>query len=68
MQAVYRVQAEELDIDFLESVKKMFKQKTVEISIIDEDEEDAIVAKAIEISLADENVSKEELYKALNAD
>ena len=68
MQATYRLQADELNIDFVESIKQMFKQKTVEISIIDEQEEDLAFGKAIDHGLHSENASKDELYKALRAD
>lgn len=67
MQATYRLQAEELNIDFLESIKKMFKQKTIEISAIDEEEEDLAFGKAIEEGLKSEGVSIDELHKALRA-
>ncbi|AFV96535.1 MULTISPECIES: hypothetical protein [unclassified Sulfuricurvum] len=67
MQATYHLNTDDLTIDFLESIKTLFKQKTVEISIIDEDEEDFAFAHAIEQGLKSENVSKEELLKALNA-
>ncbi|OHD81360.1 MAG: hypothetical protein A3D90_01865 [Sulfuricurvum sp. RIFCSPHIGHO2_02_FULL_43_9] len=67
MQATYHLNTDDLTIDFLESIKTLFKQKTVEISIIDEDEEDFTFAHAIEQGLKSENVSKEELLKALNA-
>lgn len=67
MQATYHLNTDDLTIDFLESIKTLFKQKTVEISIIDEDEEDFGFAHAITQGLKSENVSKEELLKALNA-
>lgn len=68
MQAIYRVQADELDVDFLESIKKMFKHKTLEISIVDETQEDEALVRAIELGLETENVNKDELYKVLSAD
>jgi uncharacterized protein YnzC (UPF0291/DUF896 family) len=67
VQATYRLQADELNIDFVEAIKQMFKQKTVEISIVDEQEEDLAFGKAIEYGLQSETVSKDELYKALRA-
>jgi len=68
MQATYRIQAEELDVEFLESIKKMFKKKSLEISIVDEDEEDFAFGRAIDEGLKSESVSKEEFFKALRAD
>jgi len=67
MQATYHLQADELTIDFLESIKKMFKQKTVQISITDEEEEEMALGRAIDEGLRSESVSKEDLFKALRA-
>ncbi|MDP3876447.1 MAG: hypothetical protein Q8Q50_05650 [Methylobacter sp.] len=65
----YQLNTNDLDADFLESVKIMFKDKDIIISIVDaENDEDFALGKAIEEGLLSESVSREELDKALYAD
>lgn len=65
----YKLNTNELDADFLESVKIMFKDKDITISIDDmENDEDFALAKSIEEGLLSESVSREELDKVLYAD
>ena len=68
MQATYRLRSDELDAEFLESIKKTFRHKKLEIHIIDEDEEDVALGRAIEKGREDEEVSEAELFGALRAD
>jgi len=65
----YKLNTNELDADFLESVKIMFKDKDITISIDDmENDEDFALAKSMEEGLLSESVSREELDKVLYAD
>jgi hypothetical protein len=65
----YQLNTNDLDADFLESVKIMFKDKDIIISIVDaENDEDFALGKAIEEGFLSESVSREELDKALYAD
>ncbi len=65
----YKLNTNELDADFLESVKIMFKDKDITISIDDmENDEDVALGKSIEEGLLSESVSREELDKVLYAD
>lgn len=68
MQAVFRLESSELDLDFLESIKKIFAKRRVEISIVDADEEDRLLSSMIEEGLTSKSVSQEELFRVLNAD
>lgn len=68
MQVVYRLDSSELNIDFLDSVKALFKNKTVEIIVADEDEEDKAMTLAIDEGLKGETASEEELLRVLRAD
>lgn len=54
MQATYRLHTDELTGDFLDSIKQMFKHKNIEITIIDEDEEDFEIEQSFIISSMDE--------------
>lgn len=64
----YKLNANELDADFLESVKIMFKDKDITISIDDtESDEDFSFSQSIEEGLLSESVSREELDKVLYA-
>jgi antitoxin YefM len=38
MDAIYRVKADELDQDFLDALKTMFKDKEIEIAVFERDE------------------------------
>ncbi len=65
----YKLNTNDLDADFLESVKIMFKDKDIIISIADaEDHEDFALGKAVEEGLLSESVSREDLDKVLYAD
>lgn len=65
----YKLNTNDLDANFLESVKIMFKDKDIIISIADvEDDEDFALGKAVEEGLLSESVSREELDKVLYAD
>lgn len=65
----YKLNTNDLDANFLESVKIMFKDKDIIISIVDtENDEDFALGKAIEAGLLSESVSREELDKVLYAD
>jgi hypothetical protein len=65
----YKLNTNELDADFLESVKIMFKDKDIVISIADtETDEDFALGNTIEEGLLSESVSREELDKVLYAD
>jgi formate dehydrogenase assembly factor FdhD len=65
----YKLNTNELDDDFLESVKIMFKDKDITISIDDmENDEDFALGKSIEEGLVSESVSRKELDKVLYAD
>ncbi len=65
----YKLNTNELDASFLESVKIMFKDKDIHISIIDtEMDEDFALGQAIEVGLLTESVSKEALNQVLHAD
>ncbi|MDP1773364.1 MAG: hypothetical protein Q8L15_13895 [Methylobacter sp.] len=65
----YKLNTNDLDANFLESVKIMFKDKDIIISIADtEDDEDFALGKAVEEGLLSKSVSREELDKALYAD
>ncbi len=65
----YKLNTKDLDATFLESVKILFKDKDINISIVDiENDEDFALGKAIEAGLLSESISKEELNKALYAD
>lgn len=69
MRINYKLNTSDLDADFLESVKIMFKDKDITISIADiENDEDFALGKAIETGLLSESVSKKELNKVLHAD
>jgi transcriptional/translational regulatory protein YebC/TACO1 len=68
MQVVYRLDSSELNIDFLDSVKTLFKNKTVEIIVADEDDEDKAMTLAIDKGLKSETVGEEELLRVLRAD
>ena len=65
----YKLNTNDLDADFLESVKIMFKDKDITISIADtESDEDFALGRAIEEGLLSESASREELDKALYVD
>ena len=65
----YKLNTNDLDTNFLESVKIMFKDKDIIISIADtEDDEDFALGKAVEEGLLSKSVSREELDKVLYAD
>ena len=65
----YKLNTNDLDANFLESVKIMFKDKDIVISIADtENDEDFALGKAIEEGLLSESISREELDKVLYAD
>jgi hypothetical protein len=68
MQVVYKLDSSELNIDFLDSVKTLFKNKTVEIIVADEDDEDNAMTLAIDKGLKSETVGEEELLRVLRAD
>jgi hypothetical protein len=70
MQINYTLNTNELDINFLEAIKLLFKDKDITISINDaEDEkEDNALANAITEGLLSSSVSKDELNKVLYAD
>jgi hypothetical protein len=65
MQINCRVHTDDLDANFLESIKIMFKNKEIDIFIMDEDSEDRLLGQAIEEGLSSEVVSRDELDKAL---
>ena len=65
MQVNYRVHTNDLDANFLESIKIMFKNKEIDIFIMDDDSEDRLLGQAIEEGLSSESVSRDELDKAL---
>ena len=65
MQVNYRVHTDDLDANFLESIKIMFKNKEIDIFIMDEDSEDHQLGQAIEEGLSSEVVSRKDLDKAL---
>lgn len=54
MQATYRLHTDELTGDFLDSIKQMFKHKTIEVTIIDEDEKDFGIEQSFIVSSMDE--------------
>ena len=69
MRINYKLNTNDLDANFLESVKIMFKNKDIIISIADiENDEDFALSKAIEEGLLSESASREELDKILYAD
>jgi len=69
MHVNYKLNTNDLDASFLESVKIMFKDKDIVISIADtENDEDFALSKAIEEGLLSKSASREELDKVLYAD
>ncbi|MFI3155734.1 MAG: hypothetical protein QX199_06220 [Methylococcaceae bacterium] len=65
----YKLNTNDLDANFLESVKIMFKDKDIIISIADtENDEDFALGKAVEEGLSSKSASREELDKVLYAD
>jgi len=51
MQVAYRLNANELDINFLESIKKLFPEKSININIsIAEDETDYLLSNSTNAS------------------
>jgi len=65
----YKLNTNDLDANFLESVKIMFKNKDITISIADtENDEDFALGKAVEEGLLSESASREELDKILYPD
>jgi hypothetical protein len=64
----YKLNTDDLDTDFLESVKILFNDKDISISIVDiEKDEDFALGKDIDAGFLSETASKEELNKALYA-
>ena len=62
----YKLNTNDLNADFLKSVKIMFKDKDITISIADtENDENFAFGKAIEEGLLSESVSRKELDKVL---
>ena len=68
MQVNYKLNTDELDSHFLESIKLMFKNKNISISIIDEDDEDFALGKAMQEGLLSPSATREELNQALYVD
>ncbi len=69
MRINYKLNTNDLDANFLESVKIMFKDKDITISIADiENDEYFALDKAIETGLLSESASREELNKVLHVD
>lgn len=68
MQVNYKLNTDELDSHFLESIKLMFKNKNISISIIDDEDEDFALGKAMEEGLLSPSATREELNQALYAD
>ncbi|MCX7095463.1 MAG: hypothetical protein NTY50_18740 [Methylobacter sp.] len=65
----YKLNTHDLDVNFLESVKIMFKDKDITISIAEtENDEDFALGRAMEEGLLSQSVSREELDKVLHAD
>lgn len=65
----YKLNTNDLNGDFLKSVKIMFKDKDITISIADtENDENFAFGKAIEEGLLSESVSRKKLDKVLYAD
>jgi hypothetical protein len=54
MQATYRLHTDELTGDFLDSIKQMFRNKNIKITIIDEDEEEFGIEHSFIVSSMDE--------------
>ena len=53
MQVAYRLNANELDINFLESIKKLFQEKSININISvaqNEDETDYLLSSSVNAS------------------
>ena len=67
MQVNYKLNTNELNGNFLEAIKLLFKDKEITISITDADDEETF-GKAIEAGLLTESVSRAELNSALYAD
>lgn len=64
MIANYNINTNELNMKFLNSIKDMFKNKTIEITISDEDEEDRKLGLAMEQALGSETISYDDFLKA----
>lgn len=69
MQVAYQLRSDELDINFLESVKALFNNKEIEIIIHDEEEEDKKLEKILNHTLqSSHKVSEAALLEALSED
>jgi hypothetical protein len=66
MIANYSLNTNELNIDFLNSIKDIFENKNIEITISDEDEENRKLGMAMEEALKSETISYDDFLKATN--
>lgn len=61
MQTVYKLNADELDNDFLESIKTLFRHKTIKVAIqeIDNKEEPWEFSRFSEIAVAENEIKRQ---------
>ncbi len=67
MQVNYTLETSELDINFLNSLKEIFKNKYINITVTDEYEEDEKLASAIDEGLKSQSVSYDDFSKIIDA-
>jgi len=68
MQVTYDLKVDEINLDFINSIKNLFVDKEIRITIEDVDKEDEALSMAIKDGLESETISKDEFLKALSAD
>ena len=68
MQVSYDLKVDEINLDFINSIKNLFVDKEIRITIEDVDKEDEALSMAIKDGLESETISKDEFLKALSAD
>jgi hypothetical protein len=69
MQVAYQLNGNDLDANFLNSVKAMFANKDIEIIIHDEADIDEKFCRILDLSYQNRQyVSEDELFKALRED
>ena len=68
MQVTYRLHTDELTGDFLDSIKQLFKYKNIEISIIEEDQEDFGIEQSFIVTSMDEARKRVTIARALADD
>lgn len=67
MRVAYQLKSAELDSDFLESIKSLFKNKDIEIVISDDEEDDRRFGDILNYTFYNsQKVSEDSLLEALN--